>query len=176
MRRLSKSHLNWAKGVKASVVWAEEKWRHSRNRLLEKLSCEGGWKLLIPCPACSFPSECAWSVMAAQCRENGQGSTLLELIAMFAVLTENGFWLLLVRVPCFILPTKKRRLMSVQGYWFHSPLFPTIFLPHAISNFVPAFYSSQAVLQSVFQGEIHKTSAALPPMVYSSVWGFAHCQ
>lgn len=102
-------------------MWAEQKWRHSRNRLLEKLSCEGGWKLLIPCPACSFPSECAWSVMAAKCRENGQGSTLLELIAMFAILTENGFWLLLFRVPCLILSTKKSRLMSTQVYLFHSP-------------------------------------------------------
>lgn len=55
--------------------------------------------LLTPYPAYSFSSGWAWSVMAAKCRENGQGSAVLELMAVqcwssqqcLLVYTENGF-------------------------------------------------------------------------------------
>lgn len=176
MKRLSKSHLNWAKGLKASIVWAEQKWRHSRNWLLEKLSCEGGWKLLNPCPACSFPSECAWSVMAAKCRENGQHSTLLELIAMFAILTEDGFWLLLFRVPCLILSL--RRVDSWAFRFIYS-------IHHSLYHHIPpschlTFCSLLLLLPSCSEICLPRGNSqdlcCSAPEVYSPVWDFAHCQ
>lgn len=47
--------------------------------------------LLTPYPAYSFSSGWAWSVMAAKCRENGQGSAVLELTAVFAGLHRKWF-------------------------------------------------------------------------------------